>query len=174
MGKELIIGKMEKYRRETSAGQFMCINKYLIHELMELKIWNSELRDNIILNNGSVQQIDGISEELKNRYKTSWEISQKFTINQDADRAPFVDQSQSSNRYLGRNTKSISSVTSMDMYAWFKRLKTGQYYLRTQDFTDPEKCSNILIRELVIEGFQDLVHIPLDIVKLIAEFVWKC
>ena len=69
----------------------------------------------------------------------AWEISQKFTINQDADRAPFVDQSQSSNRYLGRNTKSISSVTSMDMYAWFKRLKTGQYYLRTQDFTDPQK-----------------------------------
>ena len=74
-------------------------------------------------------------------YLTVWEISQKIIIDQAADRGPFVDQSQSVNLFLGRDKKTISSVTSMDKYVWLKRLKTGCYYLRTQDLNDPQKFS---------------------------------
>jgi len=127
------------YRRETMAGQFVCINKYLMHELLSLGIWNEDVEKNIRTNNGSVQHIEGLPTELKERYKTNWEISQKVVIDQEADRGRFIDQSQSANRFLSRHKASIANVTAMDIYAWRKRLKTGQYYLRTEDFNDPQK-----------------------------------
>ncbi len=131
------------YRRDTLAGQFICVNKFLIRELIDLGVWNKDVENNIILNNGSVQQIDGIPEGMKERYKTVWEISQKVIIDQAADRGPFVDQSQSMNLHLGKNKKSMGVVTSMDKYAWLKRLKTACYYLRTQDLNNPQKFSVI-------------------------------
>lgn len=127
------------YRRDTMAGQFVCINKYLMHELIGLGMWNQDIKNNIRINNGSVQYIQGIPEELKERYKTNYEISQRVIIDQEADRGAFIDQSQSANRFLSKNKASIGMVTSMDIYAWRKRLKTGQYYLRTEDFNDPQK-----------------------------------
>jgi len=127
------------YRRHTMAGQFVCINKYLIHELIDLGIWNKKMGDDLRKYNGSIQNIDGIPDELKNRYKTNYELSQKLIINQESERGPFIDQSQSANRFLNKYKATVSSVTAMDIYAWRKRLKTGQYYLRTEDMTDPQK-----------------------------------
>lgn len=129
------------YRRDVLAGQFTCVNKYLINELIKLGIWNTDLEKNIIANNGSIQYIDGLPADMKERYKTVWELSQRAIIDQVADRAPFVDQSQSMNLYLSKKKKNIASVTSMDRYTWFKRLKTACYYLRTQDINDPQKFS---------------------------------
>lgn len=129
------------YRRDVSSGQFICVNKFLIKELIELGAWTSEVEKNIIINNGSVQYIDGLPDNLKERYQTVWELSQKVIIDQAADRAPFVDQTQSMNLFLSKKNKNISSITSMDRYIWLKRLKTGQYYLRTQDHNDPQKFS---------------------------------
>ena len=129
------------YRRDVLAGQFTCVNKYLINELIELGVWNLDVENNIISNNGSIQYIDGLPEDMKERYKTVWELSQKAIIDQVADRAAFVDQSQSMNLYLSKRKKNIASVTAMDSYVWFKRLKTGCYYLRTQDINNPQKFS---------------------------------
>ena len=113
------------YRRDVLAGQFICVNKFLIQELTDFGIWNSDIKNNIIANNGSIQQIDGIPEDMKSRYRTVWEYSQRVIIDQAADRAPFVDQSQSMNLFLGKKNKSIASVTAMTNYAWYKRLKNG-------------------------------------------------
>lgn len=127
------------YRRDTLAGSFICINKYMMKELSDLGMWNSDVYNCIMSNDGRLKYVEGIPDDIKNRYKTNYELSQKVSIKHEADRSPFVDQAQSANRYLNKTTKSISSVTTMDLYAWKMRLKTGQYYLRTEDFNDPQK-----------------------------------
>ncbi len=118
------------YKRRVLSGEFLVINKHLFKELTELGLWNSELKDMILSNNGSIQGIDVIPEEIKNIYKTIWEIPMKTYIEHSADRAPFIDMTQSLNLYMESPT--TKRLNSMHFYAWKLGLKTGIYYLRTK------------------------------------------
>jgi len=118
------------YTRRTLAGEFVVINKYLLKELLELGIWNEELKQQIVAHNGSIQNISDISDSIKPRYKTSWELSQKILIDMAADRGAFICQSQSLNLFVA--DPNYAKLTSMHFYAWKKGLKTGCYYLRTK------------------------------------------
>ena len=118
------------YQRRTLAGEFTVINKYLIHDLLELGLWNKEMKDLIIAGDGSVQHIEIIPEEIRALYKTVWEISQKASIQQSADRTPYVCHTQSLNLYIEDAT--FTKLTNMHFYGWSKGLKTGLYYLRTR------------------------------------------
>jgi ribonucleoside-diphosphate reductase alpha chain len=118
------------YSRRVLAGEFVCINKYLVEDLVKLGYWNADIRSQIIANNGSIQGILEIPSELRELYKTSWEIPMKTIINLAADRAPFICQSQSLNLFVAE--PSYSKISSMHLYAWKKGLKTGCYYLRTK------------------------------------------
>ena len=115
------------------------INKYLVNDLIQLKLWNNEIREKIIINDGSVQNIDEIPDDIKALYKTVWEISQRTVIDMAADRAPFIDQTQSMNLWLSNPT--FGKVNSMHMYAWKKGLKTGMYYLRSRSAVDAVKVT---------------------------------
>ncbi|CAK7905261.1 ribonucleoside-diphosphate reductase large chain 2 [[Candida] anglica] len=118
------------YSRRVLAGEFQIVNPYLLRDLVDLGIWNDNMKNNIIANNGSVQNLPNIPDEIKALYKTVWEISQKHIIDMAADRAAFIDQSQSLNIHIKDPT--MGKLTSMHFYGWKKGLKTGMYYLRTQ------------------------------------------
>ncbi len=131
------------YSRSTLAGEFVVPNKYLIKDLLELNLWNEKIKNNIIANNGSIQQLTHIPEHIRNKYKTVWEIPMKHLIDMSADRGAFICQSQSLNLWIEDPTYNI--LTSMHFYSWKKGLKTGIYYLRrrakhqAQQFTiEPE------------------------------------
>ena len=133
------------YSRRVLAGEFMVVNKYLVEDLVKLGLWNTEIRTQIMANSGSVQNIREIPEDLRELYRTVWEIPMKTVINLAADRAPFICQSQSLNLFVAE--PSYSKISSMHFYAWKKGLKTGCYYLRTkavakaQQFTvEPPSC----------------------------------
>jgi len=133
------------YSRRVLAGEFMVVNKYLVEDLVRLGLWTSDIRRDIIANNGSVQSIAAIPAEVRELYKTVWEIPMKTLINLARDRAPFICQSQSLNLFLAEPTP--SKISSMHFYAWKQGLKTGCYYLRTkaaakaQQFTvEPSSC----------------------------------
>lgn len=132
------------YTRRTIAGEFIVVNKYLMRELIDLKIWNEETKNNIIVNNGSIQQIDGIPDYIKDKYKIVWEIPMKHLIDMSRDRGAFICQSQSLNLWV--EDPNYKSLTSMHFYSWDAGLKTGIYYLRrkakhhAQQFTiEPDK-----------------------------------
>ena len=135
------------YVRRTLSGEFIVVNKHLLNDLNRLGLWNQDMKQNIISNNGSVQNIDGIPDELKSLYKTVWELSQKVIIDMAADRGAFICQSQSLNLFIA--DPDYKKLTSMHFYSWKKGLKCGQYYLRTkakaaaQQFTvEPSTKSN--------------------------------
>ena len=137
------------YLRKTLSGEFIIINKYLVKDLIDLKLWSNDMKDKIIINNGSIQNIKEIPLSLKNIYLTSWEIKKKHIIDMASDRQKFIDQSQSMNIFIENPTFKV--LSSMFVYAWKKELKTGCYYLRTrskveaQSFTiDPEKKKQII------------------------------
>jgi ribonucleoside-diphosphate reductase subunit M1 len=117
------------YNRRVLAGEFTVVNKYLLRDLVERNIWNDEIRNQIMAGRGSVQKISEIPQDIKDLYKTVWEIKQKAIIDQAADRGAFICQSQSLNIHMGEPT--TAKLTSMHFYAWKKGLKTGMYYLRT-------------------------------------------
>jgi ribonucleoside-diphosphate reductase alpha chain len=125
------------YVRHVLAGDFIVINKYLVNDLMERGMWTSEIRTAIIANNGSVQNLIEIPSDLRELYRTAWEIPQKTLINFAADRAPFICQSQSLNLFLSEPT--YAKISSMHVYAWKKGLKTGCYYLRTKAVASAQK-----------------------------------
>lgn len=132
------------YNRRTIAGEFILANKYLMKDLIQLDLWNEKVKNNIIANNGSVQHIEAIPPEIREKYKTVWEIPMRTLIDMAADRGAFVCQSQSLNLWL--EDPNYNMLTSMHFYAWSKGLKTGIYYLRrrgrhqAQQFTiEPEK-----------------------------------
>jgi len=125
------------YSRRVLAGDFMVVNKYLVEDLVKLRLWNSWTREQIMVNNGSIQNIDEIPDDLKELYKTAWEIPQKTLINMSRDRAPFICQSQSLNLFLVEPT--YAKISSMHIYAWKQGLKTGCYYLRTKAAAAPQK-----------------------------------
>ena len=116
------------YNRRTIAGEFMMVNKYLVQECIDLGIWNDELKDKIIANHGSVQQLGELPQEMKDRYKTVWEIPMKHLIDMAADRGKYVCQSQSMNLWV--SDPNYKGLTSMHFHAWKRGLKTGIYYLR--------------------------------------------
>ena len=132
------------YSRRTLAGDFIQVNKYLMSDLMAIDLWNEKVKNNIIANHGSIQHIDFIPQEIKDKYRTVWEIPMRHLIDMSADRGAFICQSQSLNLWLEDPT--YSNLTSMHFYSWSKGLKTGIYYLRrrgkhqAQQFTiEPEK-----------------------------------
>ena len=140
------------YSRRTLAGEFIMANKYLMRDLLDLGLWNEKVKNNIIANNGSVQQIEMIPQAIRNKYKTVWEISMRSLIDMAADRGAYICQSQSLNLWM--EDPNYSSMTSMHFYAWTKGLKTGIYYLRrrgrhqAQQFTiEPEKGNTSGIQE---------------------------
>ena len=116
--------------RSTLSGSFQIINKYLISDLMELNLWNDTMKQKIIANDGSVQNIPEIPKNIREIYKTVWELKQKDLIDMDRDRSVYVCHSSSSNRYMKNPTD--NKLTSMHMYSWKAGLKTGCYYLRSQ------------------------------------------
>ena len=125
------------YSRRTIAGEFLQVNKYLMRELIELGVWSDEMKDNIIENNGSIQQIEGIPQHLKDKYKIVWEISMRHMIDMAVDRGAYVCQSQSLNLWL--EDPNYKSLTSMHFHSWSKGLKTGIYYLRRKPKHKPQQ-----------------------------------
>ena len=125
------------YTRRTLSGEFVVVNKHLLRDLVNLGIWNDSLKNKLIAGNGSVQNINEIPDNLKELYKTSWEISQKVIIDMAADRGAFIDQSQSLNIFM--ENANFAKLTSMHFYGWEKGLKTGMYYLRTKAARDAIK-----------------------------------
>lgn len=117
------------YKRATLSGEFIQINKYLVEDLMELGLWNENLRQKIIIANGSIQEIQEIPENLKQLYKTVWEISQRTIIDLAADRGAYICQSQSLNLYF--KDANFAKLSSAYMYGWKRGLKTIVYYTRT-------------------------------------------
>jgi ribonucleotide reductase alpha subunit len=122
------------YLRRTLAGEFVMINKHLVKDLRKIDKWDKDIKDNIIANGGSVQQLD-IPDRLKEIYRTAWEIPTRSIIDMAADRGAYIDQSQSMNLFVESAT--TSKLSSMHMYAWKKGLKTGMYYLRTRPKAKP-------------------------------------
>ena len=125
------------YTRRTLSGEYVIVNKHLLKDLIDRNIWNEELKEKLIAANGSVQSIEEIPADLKDLYKTVWEISQKNIINQAADRGAYICQSQSLNLFV--DNPNYGKLTSMHFYAWQKGLKTGMYYLRSKAAVDPIK-----------------------------------
>lgn len=138
------------YKRKTLAGEFIIINKYLMQDLIERGIWNADIKNKIMLYEGSVQNIPEIPDDIKSLYKTVWEIKQKNLIDHAVVRAPYICQSQSMNLFI--ESPDFRKLSSMHFYSWSQGLKTGIYYLRskakakTQQFTlDPKltKLANV-------------------------------
>jgi ribonucleoside-diphosphate reductase alpha chain len=125
------------YVRHVLAGDFIIVNKYLVEDLIAAGLWNPEIRNQIIADGGSVQNIAGLPSQLREQYKTAWEIPMKTIINMSADRAPYVCQSQSLNLFVADPT--YARISSMHVYAWKKGLKTGCYYLRTKAVASAQK-----------------------------------
>ena len=125
------------YNRRVLAGEFTVVNKHLLRELTSLGLWNENVRNRIIADNGSVQNVTSIPAEIRQIYRTVWEIPQRAILDMAADRAPFVCQSQSLNIHIA--SPDSKKLTSMHFYAWQKGLKTGMYYLRTRPKADAIK-----------------------------------
>jgi ribonucleoside-diphosphate reductase alpha subunit len=125
------------YTRRVLSGEFIIVNKHLLKDLVKAGLWNKDMRQKIMISNGSIQNIDEIPTELKELYKTAWEISQKTIIEQAADRGAYICQSQSLNIFM--ENANFAKLTSMHFYGWQKGLKTGMYYLRTKAATDAIK-----------------------------------
>lgn len=150
------------YTRSVLSGNFQVLSKYLIKDLMDLKLWNNKMRKRIMKEQGSVQAIDSIPDDLKSRYKTVWETSQRDLIDMAADRAPFIDQSQSLNIFV--KTPTMANLGAIHMHTWKKGLKTGMYYLRTLSqskaiqFTNQDSDSED-------DDVPDVPDVPDDIIK---------
>jgi ribonucleoside-diphosphate reductase alpha chain len=125
------------YMRRVLSGEFPVVNKYLLKDLVDLGLWNNDMKQRIMSHNGSIQNIPEIPENLKALYKTIWEIKQKDVIDMAADRGAYICQSQSLNIFM--ETPNFAKMSSMHFYAWKKGLKTGMYYLRTKSAVDAVK-----------------------------------
>lgn len=125
------------YVRNTIAGEYLVMNENLINDLIKLGLWNDDIRDEILYDNGSIQNIKEIPENIKEIYKTAFEISQKSLLKLEADRGPFIDQGSSHNNFMAQ--PDFKKLYKALMYAWKKGLKTGQYYLRSQTVVNAQK-----------------------------------
>jgi ribonucleoside-diphosphate reductase alpha chain len=141
------------YTRRTLAGDFVVLNRNLVDDLLDIGLWSKEMKDKIIAENGSIANISGISAQLKEMYKTVWEIKQKTIIDLCADRAPFICQTQSMNLFF--EEPKIGTLGSALIYGWNRGLKTGSYYIRSrpkiqaQQFTiDPKMKEKVFEEDL--------------------------
>ncbi|NND06998.1 MAG: ribonucleoside-diphosphate reductase subunit alpha [Saprospiraceae bacterium] len=125
------------YTRRTLSGEYIVVNKHLLNDLIERDLWNTEMKEQLMAANGSVQDIEAIPDDLKSLYKTAYELSQKVLIDMSADRGAYICQSQSLNLFV--EDANFSKLTSMHFYAWKAGLKTGMYYLRSKAAVDPIK-----------------------------------
>jgi ribonucleoside-diphosphate reductase alpha chain len=125
------------YTRRVLSGEFIVVNKHLLEDLVKRGLWNEELKQEIMRHNGSVQNIERIPQDLKDLYKTVWEMSMKDIIDMSRQRGYFIDQSQSLNLFM--QDANYAKLTSMHFYAWQSGLKTGMYYLRTKAAVDAIK-----------------------------------
>jgi ribonucleoside-diphosphate reductase alpha chain len=125
------------YTRRVLSGEFIVVNKHLLEDLVSLGLWNEDLKEEIMRNNGSIQNVEIIPDELKQLYKTVWELSMKDIIDMARHRGYFIDQSQSLNLFM--ENANFAKLTSMHFYAWKSGLKTGMYYLRTKSAVDAIK-----------------------------------
>lgn len=125
------------YTRRTLSGEYIVVNKHLLKDLIGLGLWSDEMKHKLLAANGSVQNIPDLPQELKDLYRTVWELSQKAIIDMAADRGAFICQSQSMNLFV--ENPNYGKLSSMHFYAWQKGLKTGMYYLRSKAATDPIK-----------------------------------
>jgi ribonucleoside-diphosphate reductase alpha chain len=151
------------YSRKVLSNTFTVINKHMVKDLIELNLWNNKIRNSIIANNGSVQLIPEIPQEIKDRYKTIYEISQRVVIDMARDRGYFVDQAQSMNLFV--KDPNLGKLTSMHFYAWEQGLKTGIYYLRSGAAVDPNKNLGIEIHkkeEVSSETLSEQISCSLD------------
>jgi ribonucleoside-diphosphate reductase alpha chain len=144
------------YTRRVLSGEFIVVNKHLLVDLVKLGLWNEDVKNAIMANNGSIQSIEGIPDNIKELYKTVWEMSMRDIIDMAADRGMFIDQSQSLNLFV--ESPNMGKLTSMHFYAWKKGLKTGMYYLRTKaasaaiKFTVKKKAEALPGQEVAFEG----------------------
>ena len=125
------------YTRRVLSGEFIIVNKHLLKDLVKLDLWNDELKNEILRTNGSIQNIENIPQNIKDLYKTVWELSMKDIIDMAGERGQFIDQSQSLNLFV--ENANLGKLTSMHFYAWKQGLKTGMYYLRTKSAVDAIK-----------------------------------
>lgn len=125
------------YTRRVLSGEFIIVNKHLLKDLVKLGLWDVNMKNKLMVSNGSIQNIDEIPQDIKDLYKTAWEISQKVIIDQAADRGAYICQSQSLNLFM--ENANFAKLTSMHFYGWKAGLKTGMYYLRTKAATDAIK-----------------------------------
>jgi ribonucleoside-diphosphate reductase alpha chain len=125
------------YTRRVLSGEFVVVNKHLLRDLVKIGMWNDTMKNKLIAANGSVQNINEIPDNLKELYKTAWEIKQKTLIDMSADRGAFICQSQSLNIFM--MDPNFAKLTSMHFYSWKAGLKTGMYYLRTKAAVDAVK-----------------------------------
>ncbi|MGZ3874515.1 MAG: ribonucleoside-diphosphate reductase subunit alpha, partial [Mucilaginibacter sp.] len=155
------------YTRRVLSGEFIIVNKYLLRDLVNLGLWDGAMKDKIITANGSIQDIAEIPADLKELYKTVWEIKMRTIIDMAADRGAYICQSQSLNLFI--NSPNASKLTSMHFYAWKKGLKTGMYYLRTQAASQAVKFTvenqggknmDAVIPEVVAELVNDVPEGP--------------
>jgi len=125
------------YTRRVLSGEFIIVNKHLLKDLVKLGLWNDDLKNEILRTNGSIQNIDIIPQNIKDLYKTVWELSMRDIIDMAGERGQFIDQSQSLNLFV--ENANLGKLTSMHFYGWKKGLKTGMYYLRTKSAVDAIK-----------------------------------
>ena len=153
------------YTRRVLSGEFIVVNKHLLEDLVNRGLWNETLKQEIMRHNGSVQNIDAVPADLKELYKTVWEMSMKDIIDMSRHRGYFIDQSQSLNLFM--QDANFSKLTSMHFYAWQSGLKTGMYYLRTKSAVDAIKFT--LNNDKKAESIPDAV--ALEVVAAPAEAV---
>lgn len=150
------------YTRRVLSGEFIIVNKHLLEDLVELGLWNNEMKEEIMRANGSVQDIDSIPQELKDLYKTVWEMSMKDIIDMARQRGYFIDQSQSLNLFM--KDPDFAKLTSMHYYGWKSGLKTGMYYLRTKSavnaiqFTLSNKKEKVEDEPISSEDFKIMIE----------------
>jgi len=150
------------YTRRVLSGEFIVVNKHLLEDLVKLGLWNNELKEEIIRANGSIQNIEAIPSDLKELYKTVWEMKMKDIIDMSRHRGYFIDQSQSLNLFM--QDPDFAKLTSMDFYAWKSGLKTGMYYLRTKSavnaiqFTVSKKKEEEVDKPLTPEELRALIQ----------------
>ena len=146
------------YTRRVLSGEFVLVNRHLVNDLVNLDLWNDDMRNKIIASNGSVQAIPEIPQHVKDIFKTVWEIKQKNIIDLAADRGAFVCQTQSMNVFI--ESPNFAKLTSMHFYAWKRGVKTGVYYLRSKAAADPIKFTvdqQYLMKKQVVEEVSDSV-----------------
>ena len=153
------------YTRRVLSGEFIVVNKHLLEDLVELGLWNDDLKEEIMRANGSIQDVDVIPQDLKELYKTVWELSMKDIIDMSRHRGYFIDQSQSLNLFM--ENANMAKLTSMHFYAWKSGLKTGMYYLRTKSAVDAIKFT--LKKEVKKEPIPAMTEAPVQATSLMSE-----